>query len=124
VLKQLLADYCRKKYFGKEAKPVQIGVYRPSVLSWSCVRKQYNYYTNFAGKSPEEIPDDIILLLSGGIVFHRLIQSLRQDGQKYWDAVEVACSIEVPTPDGSTLNHSWPRRCHSWNWNRTESLRI
>jgi len=103
LLKQLLADYCRKKYFGKEAQPVQIGVYRPSVLSWSCVRKQYNYYSNFAGKSPEEIPDDIILLLSGGIVFHRLIQSLRQDGKKYWDAVEVACSIEVPTPEGSTL---------------------
>jgi len=103
VLKKLLADYCRRTYFGKEEQPVQVGVYRPSVLSWSCLRKQYNYYFYFDKKSPEEIPDDIVLLLSGGIVFHRLIQSLKLDGKRYWSAVEVPCSITVEALNGSQI---------------------
>jgi hypothetical protein len=74
---------------------VQIGVYRPSVLAWSCIRRQWNYYKEFSGKNPEEIPDDVVLLLSGGIVFHRLIQSLKDNGKPYWSETEAECSIEV-----------------------------
>jgi hypothetical protein len=95
MIRRLLADYCRRTYFRDNPHPVEIGVYRPSILSWNCVRKQWNYYKEFSGKKSEEIPDDIILLLAGGIVFHRLIQSLREDGKPYWSATEVECSIEI-----------------------------
>lgn len=99
MLIKLLADYCRKKYFGSNNTPVQIGVYRPSVLSWSCLRQQWNYYKNFHNKSPQEIPDDVVLLLSGGIVFHRLIQQLTTpEGRRFWDKVEVECSVEIALP--------------------------
>jgi len=103
MIQRLLADYCRKKYFGNNERPVQIGVYRPSVLSWSCLRKQWNYYKNFHNKAPEEIPDDVVLLLSGGIVFHRLLQSLKDNGRSYWDKVEVECKVEVQLPSGVIL---------------------
>jgi hypothetical protein len=103
MLKQLLADYCRKTYFGNNPQPVKIGVYRPSILSWSCIRRQWNYYKEFSGKNPEEIPDDLILLLSGGIVFHRLIQSLKENGKPYWSATEVECSIEVEVAGGEKI---------------------
>lgn len=96
TIQKLLADYCRKKYFGENNQPVQIGIYRPSVLAWSCTRKQFNYYRFFDGKKPEEIPDDIVLLLAGGVVFHRLIQSLRDgEGKNFWDKVEVECSLDI-----------------------------
>lgn len=94
MVEKLLADYCRRKYFGEKRQPVKIGVYRPSVLSWSCVRRQYNYYTLFHQKTPEEIPDKTVLLLAGGVVFHRLIQSLKdEEGRSFWDKVEVECSL-------------------------------
>lgn len=96
TLEKLLADYCRKKYFGEDKQPIKIGVYRPSVLAWSCVRRQYNYYALFNEKKPEEIPDKIVLLLAGGVVFHRLVQSLKDEtGKSYWDKTEVECSLEV-----------------------------
>ena len=96
MLRELLASYVKKKYFGNHHEPVRIGVYRPSVLSWSCIRKQFNYYQQLSGKTIEEIPDNIVLLLAGGIVFHRLLQSLRNpDDSKFWDKTEVECSLEV-----------------------------
>jgi len=104
TLKTLLANYCRKTYFSGHDVPIKMGVYRPSVLSWSCVRKQFNYYKNFRDKKPEEIPDDVILLLAGGIVFHRLVQSLKDDNEKpYWSAVEVPCSINVRIAGGEDI---------------------
>lgn len=103
MLKKLLADELRRRYFGVNPNPVQIGVYRPSVLSWSCVRRQYNYYSEFAGKSPDEIPDEVVLLLGGGIVFHRMVQALEFQGQPFWDNVEVECKLEVALPSGNIL---------------------
>jgi CRISPR/Cas system-associated exonuclease Cas4 (RecB family) len=103
MIKHLLADYCRRTYFGNNLQPVSIGVYRPSVLSWSCIRRQWNYYKSFAGKKPDEIPDETVLLLSGGVVFHRLIQSLKEDGRPYWSATEVECSIEVEVAGGEKI---------------------
>jgi len=103
MLTKLLADYCRRKYFGTNNQPIQIGVYRPSVLSWSCLRQQWNYYKELHDKTPEEIPDDVVLLLAGGIVFHRLIQQLTENGKRYWDKIEVECSIEVPLPTGTIV---------------------
>lgn len=100
VLQRLLADFCRKHYFAGHGVPVQIGVYRPSVLSWSCLRKQYNYYALLSGKEAKEIPDDTVLLLAGGVVFHRLVQSLRDNNKPYWDKVEVECSVKVEVAGG------------------------
>lgn len=96
TIEKLVADYCRKKYFGDNKQPITIGVYRPSVLAWSCARRQYNYYSLFHQRKPEEIPDNTILLLAGGVVFHRLIQSLKDEsGKNFWERVEVECSLEV-----------------------------
>ncbi|GIW67860.1 MAG: hypothetical protein KatS3mg096_728 [Candidatus Parcubacteria bacterium] len=103
MLQKLLADFCRRKYFGGHSSPVQIGVYRPSVLSWSCSRKQWNYYKNFHGKTSDEIPDEVILLLAGGVVFHRLIQNLTSEGRRFWDRVEIECSMEVQLTSGVIL---------------------
>jgi len=104
MLNKLLADYCRKVYLSGHSEPVQIGVYRPSVLSWSCIRKQWNYYKFLSGKKAEEIPDDIILLLAGGVVFHRLIQGLKDEqGRPYWDKTEIECSIEVNVAGGEKI---------------------
>jgi hypothetical protein len=59
------------------------------------MRRQWNYYVYFSEKSASEIPDDITLLLGGGVVFHRLIQSLKDNGKSYWDKVEVECEYKV-----------------------------
>jgi hypothetical protein len=103
MIKKLLVDYCRRSYFGNNNYPVQIGKYHASVLSWNCLRKQWNYYKEYSGKKPEEIPDDTILLLSGGIVFHRLIQSLKENEKLYWSEIEVKCSIEVKIKEGNII---------------------
>jgi len=103
MLKHLLANYCRRVYFGDEKTPIPPGVYHPSILCLSCARAQYNYYTNFSNKSVEEIPDEIVLLLAGGVFVHRLIQSLKVDKKSIWSGVEVPCSYELTAPDGSTI---------------------
>lgn len=95
MLEKMLADYVRKNYFGQTKEPVKIGVYRPSVLSWSCIRKQWNYYKFFHKKKQEEIPDNVVLLLGGGIVFHLLLQQLKLEDKRFWDDVEVECHIGV-----------------------------
>jgi len=98
MLQEQLVQYLRSKYFGKHEVPVQIGVYRPSVLSWSCLRRQYNYYKQLHGKHQEEIPDNIVLLLGGGIVFHELIESL-----PIWDQTEIECSLRVNVAGGEIV---------------------
>jgi len=98
-IQQILAMYCRQSYFknDKEHK-IRIGTYAPSILVGSCVRSQYNFYKSLQGKKPEEIPDEVILKLAGGVVFHRILQEFKPDGKKrYWDSVEIPCehSFEV-----------------------------
>jgi hypothetical protein len=73
-------------------------------LSWNCLRRQWNYYKFFHGKDPKDIPDDIVLLLAGGVVLHRLVQSLKtEEGKPYWSAVEVECSVEVEVLQGQKI---------------------
>lgn len=103
-IQTLLARYCRRAYFRQNPQPVRIGEYRPSVLCWSCVRRQWNYYKQFANRPPEEIPDNIVLLLAGGIVFHRLVQNIRKDDNtRYWDRVEVECQERIVLPNGDSF---------------------
>jgi len=102
MLQKLLADYVRRKYFGLNGNPIAVGVYRPSVLAWSCARRQFHYYKLFHQRNPEDIPDDIVLLLGGGVVFHRLVQSFKENGKRYWDRIEIECSLKA-TVAGSNI---------------------
>lgn len=104
ALQKIIAAYCRESYFklDKERK-IQIGVYYPSMLVGSCYRSQYNFYTQYQGKKNEELPDEVILKLAGGVVFHRILQNFKLDGKKYWDAIEVPCEYSFDTGKGKIL---------------------
>jgi len=99
-IEHLLAGYIRQRLFNNWEKP-RVGVYRASVVSQTCLRSKWNFYKHF--ERHDDLTTDMILLLGGGIVFHRMLQSIKVDGKRYWDAVEIPCKIEEDFGDEKVL---------------------
>lgn len=99
-VENVLADYIRKYLFRNWEKP-QMGVYRASIVSQTCLRSKWNYYKHF--EHHDDLTTDMILLLGGGIVFHRMLQSIKVGGKRFWDAVEIPCKTEEALGDERVL---------------------
>lgn len=98
-VKQLLIEYYRKAYFGGEASPPTVGVYWPKVLTWSCLRQQFNFFALYQGQ--KELPNEVILRLGDGTDFHRLVQKIA--GRHFWNKVEIPCQTVVEIAGGEKI---------------------
>lgn len=87
-IEKVLVGYIRQYLFANWERP-KAGIYRASVISQSCLRSKWNYYKHFERNN--DLTPDMIMLLGGGIVFHRMLQGIRVNGKRFWDAVEVPC---------------------------------